>query len=79
MGPKLWVDRFMTPRLESRLKVKPEAGEGTGIAASWLAREMLNCVNSAWKALLKWAEWVDCDPSGLVTRAALSTFRPSGP
>ena len=79
MGPKLWVERFMTPRLESRLNVKPEAGEGMGIAESWLAREMLNWVNSVWKALLKWPEWFDCEPSGFVTRARLLTLRPSGP
>ena len=55
--------------------MKPEAGVGRGTAASWLARAMLNWVNSAWNALLKCAEWVL--PSG--SRAWLSTFRPPGP
>ncbi len=55
--------------------MKPEAGVGRGTAASWLASAMLNWVNSAWKALLKWAECVL--PSG--RRASLSTFSPLGP
>ena len=55
--------------------MKPEAGVGRGTAASWLASAMLNWVNSAWKALLKWAECVL--PSG--RRAWLSTFSPLGP
>ncbi len=55
--------------------MKPEAGVGRGTAASWLASAMLNWVNSAWKALLKWAECVL--PSG--RRAWLSTLSPPGP
>ena len=55
--------------------MKPEAGEGSGTAASWLARAMLNWVNSDWKALLKCAECVL--PSGSL--AVLSTLSPSGP
>ena len=41
-----------------------------GTPASWLARAMLNCVNSVWNPLLKWAEWVD--PSGSVAGFTLS-------
>ena len=55
--------------------MKPEAGEGRGIAASWLASAMLNGVNSAWNALLKCAECVL--PSG--SFAWLSTLSPLGP
>ena len=75
IGPKLWVERLKTPRAGSSSYVKPEAGEGSGTDASWLAREMLNCVNSAWKALLKWAECVL--PSG--SSASLFTIRPRDP
>ena len=46
-----------------------------GRPVSWLARATLNCVNSAWNALLKCAECV-C-PVG--SRASLSTTRPVGP
>ena len=55
--------------------VKPEAGVGMGRPVSWLARAMLNCVNSAWNALLKCAECVW--PVGSL--ASLSTTRPVGP
>jgi hypothetical protein len=75
MGPKLWVERLKTPSAGSSSYVKPEAGDGSGTEASWLAREMLNWVNSAWKALLKWAECVL--PSG--SSASLFTMRPLGP
>ena len=75
IGPKLLVDRVNRPSPGSRVYVKPEAGVGMGRPVSWLAMATLNCVNSAWNALLKCAEWV-C-PLG--RRASLSTTSPVGP
>jgi hypothetical protein len=44
MGPKLWVERLKTPSDESRVKVKPDAGEGRSTAASWEASAVLKGV-----------------------------------
>ena len=55
--------------------MKPEAGEGSGSAVSWLTSATLNCVKFDWNALLKCAEWVV--PSG--STASLLTTRPVGP
>ncbi len=64
-----------TPSVGSSVKVNPAAGVGSGTDTIWLASEMLNCVNSAWNALLKWAECVPPPGRG----ALLSTKRPEAP
>ena len=40
IGPKLVVERTNVPVEGSNLYVKPEAGDGTGMAVRWLARAM---------------------------------------
>src|SRR5262245_52155179 len=62
IGPKLCDVRTNVPVDGSNRYVKPEAGDGSGRLASWLASATSNCSKFDWKALLKWPECVE--PSG---------------
>ncbi len=44
--------------------MKPDDGEGSGSADSWLASAALNWLKRDWNALLKCAEWVEPSGSG---------------